>query len=97
MKVPFLRSIGAKLFGLIVICMVMAVLVLSLQNHGYFRTYLDTQIADDMVRQAQEAGNSVEAVVENWTGQIALTMHTLDRQERSLWPELAQSFVPSRT
>lgn len=95
MKVPFLRSIGAKLFGLIMICMVMAVLGVSLQNHGYFRTYLDTQIADDMVRQAQEAGNSVEAVIENWTGQIALTMHGLDRQDRAQWPEFAQGFVAS--
>ncbi len=95
MEVPFFRSIGAKLFGLIVICMVMAVLGVSLQNHGYFRTYLDTQIADDMVRQAQEAANSVESVVENWTGQIALTMHNLDRQDRAQWNDLAQSFVAS--
>ncbi len=95
MKVPFLRSIGAKLFGLIVICMVMAVLGVSLQNHGYFRTYLDIQIADDMVRQAQESANSVEGVVENWTGQIALIMHNLDRQERSQWPDLAQGFIAS--
>lgn len=79
-KVPFFRSIAAKLFYAITGVGFLIVLGTT-ANHLYtVRTFLDDRLRDALTSKAKEAAGGINAAIENWRSQITIAAHVLDQE-----------------
>lgn len=79
-RIPFFRSIAAKLFYAITGIGLFIVLGTT-ANHLYtVQKFLDDRLRDALTSKAKEAASGINASIENWRSQITIAAHVLDQE-----------------
>jgi len=93
-RYPWYRSLSAKLFLLVAVCLTATVALVSWENGRLFGKTLDRQVEAHAADKVRESAAAITGVIEGWQALIALAVHSLlaesDLTRRN---GLAQAFV----
>ena len=79
-RVPFFRSIAAKLFYAIT-GIGFFIVIGTTANHLYtVQKFLDDRLRDTLTSKAKEAAGGINGAIDNWQSQITIAAHVLDQE-----------------
>lgn len=79
-KISWYRSLGAKLFFLVTVCLTGTVALISWQNGRLFGRYLDHQISGHAVDEVRESAQAIASVLDGWRAQTAIAVHSVSSE-----------------